>query len=279
MSLGRDRVPLHERILPMAGKLVPAPRRVEWTREWLAELWHLRHCDHKPNLKEALSLSYGLVADAVWLRLDWVRVSAQGSAAGCLALLSTYCLLCAGVELVLAGSWHGFAHVLAAHFTGGFVFVAVPGVFAAVATYPLRPLKCGERGAQPARFLSDRMRWSLFLSAKIGLTLALGFLFSLVTSDPVRVVIGGKADWLELLMWAVFVTAGLRWALLDQEQRCQRCLRMLSQPTRVGIPSRNFLEWSGTELACADGHGLLHVAEMQGSWCWYDKWVERTYLA
>ena len=58
----------------------------------------------------------------------------------------------------------------------------------------------------------------------------------------------GKADWIELLMWAVFVTAGLRWALLNQEQRCQRCLRMLSQPTRVGIPSRNFLEWSGTEL-------------------------------
>jgi len=29
------------------------------------------------------------------------------------------------------------------------------------------------------------------------------------------------------------------------------------------------------ELACADGHGLLHVPEMRGSWCWYDRWVEQ----
>ena len=75
-------------------------------------------------------------------------------------------------------------------------------------------------------------------------------------------------------MYAVTVTLGLRWALLNQEQRCQKCLRMLSQPTRVGYASRNFLEWNGTELICADGHGLLHVPEMQGSWCWYDLWVE-----
>jgi hypothetical protein len=27
-------------------------------------------------------------------------------------------------------------------------------------------------------------------------------------------------------------------------------------------------------LACEDGHGLLHVPEMDGSWCWYDRWVE-----
>jgi len=276
MSLRAGRLPIHERMLPVAGRLVPSTRRVDWMREWQAEFWLLRHRDGSSSvgLREALSLSYGLMADAAWLRFDWVRLSSQGSAGACLAVLLAYCLVCAGVELVLAGSWHSFARTIAGHFTGGFVFVAVPGVFAAVATYPLRPLKCGDKDPRSARMLSDRTRWSLFLSAKIGLTLTLGFLFSLVVSGPLRMVIGGKADWIELLMWVLFMTAGLRWALLNQEQRCQKCLRMLSQPTRVGPPSRNFLDWSGTELACAEGHGLLHVAEMQGSWCWYDKWVE-----
>jgi len=86
--------------------------------------------------------------------------------------------------------------------------------------------------------------------------------------------VGRYSDWAELTLYALVVTVGMRWALLNQEQRCQKCLRMLSQPTRVGNPSHNFLEWSGTELVCADGHGLLHVPEMQGSWCWYDLWVE-----
>jgi len=284
MSLREDCLPIHERILPIAARLVPAARRPEWRREWQAEFWQLRHRDgkRKTNPKEALSLSHGLLADAAWLRVDWVRVSAQGSASGCLWVLAVYCLLCAVVELVFVGSWHSFARTLAGHFTGGFVFVAVPGVFASIATYPLRPLRCDEKDLPHASRLSARLlsrvsartRWNLFLSAKIGLTLALVFLFSMVTCLPIRAAIGTRADWLELLMWAVLVTTGLRWALLNQEQRCQRCLRTLSQPIRVGPPSRNFLDWSGTELACADGHGLLHVAEMQGSWCWYDKWVE-----
>jgi hypothetical protein len=119
-----------------------------------------------------------------------------------------------------------------------------------------------------------RARWNLFLSAKVGLTLILGFLVSVVTAIPARMAVGRYADWVELFVSSLVVTIGLRWALLNQEQRCQKCLRMLSEPTRVGAPSRNFLEWNGTELVCTEGHGLLHVPEMQGSWCWYDRWVE-----
>ncbi len=42
-----------------------------------------------------------------------------------------------------------------------------------------------------------------------------------------------------------------RWILQDQRKRCPVCLRVLSNPARVGQASRNFLAWNGTELICA----------------------------
>ena len=263
--------------LPIAASIVPPHRRLEWAKEWQAELWQLRHNPRRVanrGAAEIASLAYGLMADAAWLRLDWARDSARGSAASCLVTLFAYCLLCAAIELELAGSWHVFVQTLTVHFLGGFVFVAAPAMVAAVGTYPLRPLRCDGHHTRLKRVLSVRARWNLFLSAKVGLTLILGFLVSVVTAIPARMAVGRYADWVELIVSSLVVTIGLRWALLNQEQRCQKCLRMLSEPTRVGAPSRNFLEWNGTELVCTEGHGLLHVPEMQGSWCWYDRWVE-----
>jgi hypothetical protein len=265
-------------IVPIASALVPATRRTDWAKEWHAELWQLRHGDRRRrnrDLASVMSLAYGLIADAAWLRLDGVRESARGSAAACLFTLFTYCLFCGVVELAAAGSWHSFLQALEAHFFGSFFFVAVPAIVAAVGTYPLRPLRCDRQHAGVKGMLSARTRWNLFLGAKVALTLSLGFLVSVVAVIPARLAVGRYADWVELLVSSLLVTVGLRWALLNQEQRCQKCLRMLSQPTRVGAPSRNFLEWSGTELVCTEGHGLLHVPAMQGSWCWYDRWVER----
>ena len=266
-----------DRLLPVAGSLVPRPQRLDWTKEWQAELWQLRHDARRArrvNLSSTMSLAYGLMADAAWLRLDWTRESARGSAGACLYTLAAYCLLCAAAELEVAGSWSAFSHVVVGQFFGSFLFVAVPAMVAAVGTYPLRPLRCDGAHAGVTRRLSARTRWNLFLAVKIALTLMVGFLTTLVATAAARMAVGKYADWVELLLAALLVTVGLRWALLNQEQRCQKCLRMMGQPTRVGPPSRNFLEWSGTELVCTEGHGLLHVAEMQGSWCWYDRWVE-----
>ncbi|WP_263350823.1 hypothetical protein [Acidicapsa acidisoli] len=269
-----------ERLLPFASGLVPRRDRADWVKEWRAELWHRRHGDRRVwrergALQDAASLVYGLAADAAWLRVDRVREAVLGSAYSCLWVLAAYCLLCAAMERAVEDSWAAFFHLLTAHFFGGFVLVAAPAIFAAVATYPLRPLRCNRQHPGARGFLSTRAKWNLFLAAKGMLTLALSFLATLVATGLVRMLVGRYSDWFELGMYALVVTIGMRWALLNQEQRCQKCLRMLSQPTRVGNPSHNFLEWSGTELACADGHGLLHVAEMQGSWCWYDLWVER----
>jgi hypothetical protein len=52
---------------------------------------------------------------------------------------------------------------------------------------------------------------------------------------------------------------GMRWALLDQRQRCPVCLRRATNPAQVGLASRTILAWNGTELICAEGHTLLHI--------------------
>jgi len=266
--------------LALGEKLAPAAARAEWAKEWRAELWHRENAARpvRGEGQRSLSLAYGMVADAVWLRMDWLRGWARTSAYTCLWVLAAYNVLCLLVERVAEGSWHAFWTVLTARFLGSFAFVAVPAVFAACVTYPLRPLRCNGAETAAKRVLSARARWNLFLASKVSLTLLLGFLATVVATEPARILAGAHlawaADWLELLLSAVVATASLRWALLDQEQRCQKCLRTLSQPTRLGPPSRNFLEWSGTALACEDGHGLLHVPEMDGSWCWYDLWVE-----
>ena len=64
-----------------------------------------------------------------------------------------------------------------------------------------------------------------------------------------------------------------RWALIDQRRRCPVCLRTLTNPTSIGSSSQMFLEWCGTELICARGHGLLHVPEIETSCYSGQRWL------
>ncbi len=66
---------------------------------------------------------------------------------------------------------------------------------------------------------------------------------------------------------------GFRWVLQDQRRRCPECLRLLSNPARVGQASCNFLSWNGTELFCDRGHGLLHIPELPTSWFSTQRWL------
>jgi hypothetical protein len=71
-----------------------------------------------------------------------------------------------------------------------------------------------------------------------------------------------------LLVWLyVLGTMGvLFWSIIDQKARCRDCLRLLSFPVRMGSPGRLLLDWSGTELLCTQGHGVLHVPDLAASW-------------
>ena len=265
--------------LRLISALVPGPRRSLWLREWRAELWHLRHEDGGTDTileksRDCLSLAYGVVADAGCLRMEWLQGSAKGSAGYSLTILVLLCVLGASLELFSAGSWYSLQRNLVGHFFGCFLFGGLPAVFVAAATALPRRRKCRREWASFARRLPLNTRWFVFLGAKVSLTLLLGFLSSVVVVIPLRHSVGRSADWAEVLMATVMVSIGLRWAFLDQERRCHTCLRLLCEPARVGPPTHNLLDWNGTELACANGHGLLHVPEMRGSWCWFDLWVE-----
>jgi hypothetical protein len=265
-------------LLPMASRLVPQARRQEWLREWQAEFWHLRHGDHvarsRPNARETFSLAWGVVADASWVGLHTLRLQMQGTAEWCLYQLIFACVACASLELFHEGSWRALTALFVRYFLHRFMLVMPPAIFVAIATMPRRPRKCTRGPAQLSGILPAHTRWNLFLCAKIALSVLLAFLICVLVSIPVRRVFGHNGDWLDVMTSTVLLTSSVRLVLADQLQRCQRCLRLLRQPVRVGPPSYNLLNWSGTELVCADGHGLLQIPEMEGSWCWYDLWVE-----
>jgi MacB-like periplasmic core domain len=72
--------------------------------------------------------------------------------------------------------------------------------------------------------------------------------------------------------FAIFLF-GMRWALMDQRQRCPVCLKRVTNPAQVGLASRTFLAWSGTELICSDGHTLLHIPGLPTSWFSTQRWL------
>lgn len=101
-------------------------------------------------------------------------------------------------------------------------------------------------------------RW-MFLAAKCALVLPIVLFGTLDAFSLIAIQLQGHA----LLVGGVI---GFRWVLIDQRRRCPVCLRVLTNPTTIGAPSRTLLEWYGTELICTKGHGLLHVPEMRNSY-------------
>ncbi len=63
-----------------------------------------------------------------------------------------------------------------------------------------------------------------------------------------------------------------RWTLIDQRRRCPVCLRLLTNPTRIGRQSQNLLGWYGTELMCSRGHGLPQAPEIATNWSGAQRW-------
>ncbi|HYW43474.1 MAG TPA: hypothetical protein VE959_11505 [Bryobacteraceae bacterium] len=109
-----------------------------------------------------------------------------------------------------------------------------------------------------------RLRRWIFFAVKIAL------LLSIVCCGPLDLASVVSTDF--QTGWLVGSILALRWALIDQRQRCPVCLRLLTSPTRIGGPARTFLEWYGTELICAHGHGLLYVPEIPTSCYSTQRW-------
>jgi hypothetical protein len=127
--------------------------------------------------------------------------------------------------------------------------------------------------------LSGRLPWAasgrrwLFLWGKISLVVPLVCLSSVDVAYGIPSLTSTTTQYIQLgLSYFGFLFA-FRWILQDQRKRCPVCLRVLSNPARVGEASRNFLAWNGTELICAGGHGLLHIPELPTSWFSTQRWL------
>ena len=116
------------------------------------------------------------------------------------------------------------------------------------------------------------LRWS-FLAAKFLCVVAIAYFASL---DLVYWNVATYSPLAECahLAWAFAICLfGFRWALSDQRQRCPVCLRRVTHPARVGLASRTFLGWNGTEMMCMGGHTLLHVPSLPTSWFSGQRWL------
>jgi hypothetical protein len=112
-----------------------------------------------------------------------------------------------------------------------------------------------------------------FLLAKFVLVAAIAYFASL---DLAWWNASNYSGWAEFaqLTWAFTICLfGFRWAMFDQRQRCPVCLRRVTHPARVGLASRTFLGWNGTEMMCMGGHTLLHVPSLPTSWFGGQRWL------
>ena len=132
------------------------------------------------------------------------------------------------------------------------------------------------RTRDPIAWRAALMR-SAFFCAKAALLLLAVLLAGLEFTRAASITMLGGTDlateptstWLFLLG----SMGALSWSIHDQRQRCRVCLRRYGLAAQIGCPGCILLSWSGTELVCLEGHGMLHVAERVTSWQQPEKWV------
>ncbi|HEY4355913.1 MAG TPA: hypothetical protein VGN16_09210 [Acidobacteriaceae bacterium] len=277
-SLPTPLPPFDRKLLRLMRLAVPAAERDEWLRSWQAELWHQHH--HTPpvslstsfptSLMKPHALASGLIQDALWLRTESWRQALAGTATLCLATLLLLLAITILPALVTAGSWKAFAAFLA-HNEQRFAIETLLIVFVSLAA---------SAGYMETTTLRHRhvshislIRRPLFFAAKTTLIMLFTFMLSTDVCLPLHAYSPLSAELLQNLLFLLMALIGLRWSSHDGEARCKQCLRSLAAPSRVGRPSHNFLEWSGTELVCRHGHGMLTVPEIETSWCRSSAWI------
>ncbi len=114
------------------------------------------------------------------------------------------------------------------------------------------------------------IRRAAFLIAKLSLALSVLFIAGLEWSRSESSLLYGSRDPGSgpLLLW-IYIAGAMGvffWSVADHRARCRVCLRILCFPVRIGCPGCLLLDWSGTELLCSQGHGVLHVPHLAPSW-------------
>lgn len=117
------------------------------------------------------------------------------------------------------------------------------------------------------------LRRFLFLGAKFLLIAGIGLFASFDIAYCYTSSYSPAAECLQLVSCFAICLIGFRWALADQRHRCPVCLRRVTNPASVGLASRTFLGWNGTEMICMGGHTLLHVPSLPTSWFSDQRWL------
>ena len=274
MSTRPSSLPLfHRALLHSVQHLVPAAERDEFLRSWHAELYHMDHCVPRRRVSTVrlhIDLPFGVASDALWLRTHSLRRAFAGTPTLCIASLLALSLLSFAFAVLSYGGWHA----LGLYFTrqAEHCMVAVPIILfvsSAIATFSHVELNS----------IPHTLRWInhlLFAALKTSLALLLTFLLSVCLSRPLYIPLPHGADLLQVLFFVLFALLAVRWSFHDQEQRCKHCLCSLATPARVGRPSHNLLEWTGTEQTCKQGHGRLSIPEIETSWHQYSRWIDQS---
>ncbi len=152
-----------------------------------------------------------------------------------------------------------------------FLFTA----FLALLSLPaITSLSLGEYSTHAHRLTTRaRLRRWLFLAAKLALIFPAVYFVSVDLAYLVPGLNPVRSEYIQSVASFALGLFALHWAVRDQRRRCPVCLSTLSSPARVGQASRTFLDWNGTELICAGGHGLLHVPELPTSWFHTQRWL------
>jgi hypothetical protein len=120
-------------------------------------------------------------------------------------------------------------------------------------------------------------RRALFFLGKLALTLLVVFTAGLEATRSESAILFASKDPANgpVLVWFYIIgtMAAFFWAVADQRSRCHVCLRLLCFPVRMGCPGCLLLDWSGTELLCTEGHGVLHVPHLAPSWEEAEHWI------
>lgn len=254
---------LHHTILRVASLLVPGDERAAWVKEWQSELWYIPR-------RGATIFCLGAFRDALWLKRNNLNLVKRTrihleSPLTCLVFLATLAAVSIMIAVCLPApdALTPSSHLRARDLPTG----CIPMLFLSCLYLPIIRLATVRT---PANYhllpWPGRLRRGIFLALKIALVqpiMLCGFVAMLAIGTVPIVPLAIGAAWI----------LTFRWVLIDQRRRCPVCLRLLTDPVRIGSPSRTFLEWYGAESTCPRGHGLMHVQEIPASDTGTELWL------